>query len=88
MKEFLLKVNLLLDPHLFLGANAVVIGRSNLVGLPVSLLLMHANATVTICHSRTKDMETHLKNADIVVAAIGQANFVSWTTGTCLILIG
>jgi 5,10-methylene-tetrahydrofolate dehydrogenase/methenyl tetrahydrofolate cyclohydrolase len=58
------------------GANAVVIGRSNIVGLPVALMLMKANATVTVCHSRTKDMKSIVKQADIVIAAIGQANYV------------
>ena len=59
------------------GKRAVVIGRSNLVGMPIALLLINANATVTICHSRTKDMTAHLKEADIVVVAIGRANFVN-----------
>lgn len=58
------------------GANAVVIGRSNIVGLPVALMLIKANATVTVCHSRTRDMQSIVKQADIVVAAIGQANYV------------
>jgi methylenetetrahydrofolate dehydrogenase (NADP+)/methenyltetrahydrofolate cyclohydrolase len=58
------------------GANAVVIGRSNIVGLPVALMLMKANATVTVCHSHTHDMKSIVKQADIVVAAIGQANYV------------
>ena len=58
------------------GANAVVIGRSNIVGLPVALMLMKANATVTVCHSRTRDMKSIVKQADIVIAAIGQANYV------------
>ncbi len=58
------------------GANAVVIGRSNIVGLPVALMLMKANATVTVCHSRTRDMKSIVKQADIVIAAIGHANYV------------
>lgn len=58
------------------GANAAVIGRSNIVGLPVGLMLMKANATVTICHSRTKDIADIVRRADIVVAAIGQPEFV------------
>ena len=58
------------------GANAVVIGRSNIVGLPVALMLMKANATVTVCHSRTRDTKSIVKQADIVIAAIGQANYV------------
>lgn len=58
------------------GKSAVVIGRSNIVGLPVAMLLLHRNATVSICHSRTKDTEERVRNADIVVAACGRANFV------------
>lgn len=58
------------------GANAVVVGRSNIVGTPISLLLMEANATVTICHSRTKDLQAHLKNADVVVAAVGRPGYI------------
>ena len=58
------------------GKQAVVVGRSNIVGLPVSLMLMNANATVTTCHSRTQDLQGYLKNADIVVAAIGRAEFI------------
>ncbi len=58
------------------GANAVVLGRSNIVGLPVSLLLLGRNATVTVCHSRTKDIAAVVKQADILVAAIGKAKFV------------
>lgn len=58
------------------GKNAVVLGRSNIVGLPVAMLLMHRNATVTICHSRTKDVEVRVRDADIVVAACGIANYV------------
>jgi methylenetetrahydrofolate dehydrogenase (NADP+) / methenyltetrahydrofolate cyclohydrolase len=58
------------------GLHAVVIGRSNIVGKPVAQLLLQANATVTICHSKTKDLAAVIKQADIVVAAIGKANFV------------
>lgn len=58
------------------GANAVVLGRSNIVGLPVSLLLLGRNATVTVCHSRTKDIGSVIRQADILVAAIGKAKFV------------
>lgn len=62
------------------GKKAVVIGRSNLVGLPVSFLLLHRNATVTIVHSQTKDIESEVARADIVIAAVGRANLVksSW----------
>ena len=58
------------------GANAVVIGRSNIVGKPMAHLLMQAHATVTICHSHTKDLAKHTLGADILVAAIGVAGFV------------
>lgn len=58
------------------GKKAVVVGRSNMVGKPVALLLLQANATVTICHSRTKDLQKELLEADIVVAALGQAAFI------------
>ena len=58
------------------GANAVVLGRSNIVGMPVALLLVKANATVTICHSRTRDLASVVREADILVAAIGQPEFV------------
>ncbi|HXY01670.1 MAG TPA: bifunctional 5,10-methylenetetrahydrofolate dehydrogenase/5,10-methenyltetrahydrofolate cyclohydrolase [Candidatus Limnocylindrales bacterium] len=58
------------------GANAVVLGRSDIVGKPMALLLMHANATVTICHSKTKNLSEVVKGADIVVAAMGKAGYV------------
>ena len=58
------------------GANAVVLGRSNIVGMPVALLLVKANATVTICHSRTRDLADVIRQADVLVAAIGQPEFV------------
>jgi methylenetetrahydrofolate dehydrogenase (NADP+)/methenyltetrahydrofolate cyclohydrolase len=56
------------------GKHAVVIGRSNTVGKPMALLLLQANATVTICHSATPDLAHHTRNADIVVAAVGRRN--------------
>ena len=59
------------------GKRAVVIGRSNIVGKPVALLLMHANATVTVGHSKTKDLPAVCREADIVVAAIGRPHFVT-----------
>ena len=59
------------------GKNAVIIGRSNIVGKPVSFLLLERNATVTICHSRTKDLPSITRSADILIAAIGKPNFVS-----------
>ena len=58
------------------GANAVVLGRSDIVGKPMALLLMHANATVTICHSKTRDLPGVVGRADIVVAAMGKAGYV------------
>lgn len=58
------------------GANAVVLGRSNIVGMPAALLLIAKNATVTVCHSRTKDLPAVIRNADILIAAIGKAEFV------------
>ncbi len=73
------------------GAEAVVIGRSNIVGLPVALMLANANATVTICHSRTRDLPAVIKRADIVVAAVGRAEFVKgdWLkTGAVVIDVG
>jgi len=59
------------------GKEAVVIGRSNIVGKPIAMLLLNENCTVTICHSRTQDLAAHTKNADILVAAVGKAKFVT-----------
>ena len=61
----------------FAGKNAVVLGRSNMVGKPVAALLLRENATVTVCHSKTENIELYTKNADILVAAIGKAKFVT-----------
>lgn len=58
------------------GKRAVVLGRSNIVGLPTAMLLLHRNATVTICHSRTKDLPSVVREADILVAAVGRAEMV------------
>jgi methylenetetrahydrofolate dehydrogenase (NADP+)/methenyltetrahydrofolate cyclohydrolase len=58
------------------SANAVVLGRSDIVGKPMALLLMHANATVTICHSKTRDLPEVVHRADIIVAAMGKAGYV------------
>lgn len=58
------------------GARAVVLGRSNIVGLPMAFLLLHRNATITICHSCTQNMPDIVRQADILVAAIGKARFV------------
>lgn len=58
------------------GANAVVLGRSNIVGLPAAMLLLHRNATVTICHSRTRDIPAVTREADILIAAVGRPEMV------------
>ena len=59
------------------GANAVVVGRSDIVGKPAAMLLLHENATVTICHSKTRDLGAVTREADILVAAIGRPGFVT-----------
>lgn len=59
------------------GKDCVVIGRSNIVGKPQAMLLLHENATVTICHSKTKNLEEKTKRAEILVAAIGKAKFIT-----------
>lgn len=59
------------------GKECVVVGRSNIVGKPQAMLLLHQNGTVTICHSRTKDLKEHTKKADILVVAVGIPNFVT-----------
>ena len=59
------------------GKNAVVIGRSNIVGKPMAMLLTNANATVTLCHSKTRDLKEKCLGADIVVAAIGRAKYIT-----------
>lgn len=58
------------------GKNCVVVGRSDIVGKPMAMLLLHANGTVTICHSRTKNLAEATRNADILVVAIGKAKFI------------
>ncbi len=58
------------------GSHAVVLGRSNIVGLPVAMLLLHRNATLTICHSRTKGLPDVVRSADILIAAVGRAEMV------------
>lgn len=63
-----------IDPK---GREAVVIGRSEIVGRPMAMLLMHAHATVTVCHSRTQDLAGHVRRADIVVAAVGRPGIVT-----------
>jgi 5,10-methylene-tetrahydrofolate dehydrogenase/methenyl tetrahydrofolate cyclohydrolase len=64
----------------FEGANAVVLGRSNIVGMPAALLLIERNATVTVCHSRTRDLPAVVRTADILIAAVGRPEMVrgSW----------
>ena len=59
------------------GKEAVVVGRSNIVGKPMAMLLMHAGATVTVCHSQTRDLKAHCLRADILVAAIGKAKMIT-----------
>ena len=59
------------------GKNAVVIGRSNIVGKPMAMMLLGKNATVTICHSATKDLKAHTLQADVVVAAVGKRNVLT-----------
>lgn len=59
------------------GKEAVVVGRSNIVGKPMAMLLMQENATVTMCHSRTKDLSSHTRRADVLVAAVGKAGFIT-----------
>ncbi len=59
------------------GANAVVVGRSDIVGKPAAMLLLHQNATVTICHSKTRDLAAVTRQADILVAAIGRPGFIT-----------
>lgn len=58
------------------GAEAVVVGRSNIVGKPQAMLLLQADATVTICHSRTRDLAAHTRRADVLVAAVGRARMI------------
>ena len=73
------------------GANAVVLGRSDIVGKPMALLLMHANATVTICHSKTRDLPQIARRADLIIAAMGRPAMVTpdWIrTGATVIDVG
>ena len=73
------------------GANAVIIGRSNIVGKPLAKCLLNKNATVTVCHSKTKNLKEHTQNADIVISAIGKPKFVTEDMikeGTVVIDIG
>jgi methylenetetrahydrofolate dehydrogenase (NADP+)/methenyltetrahydrofolate cyclohydrolase len=73
------------------GRHAVVLGRSNIVGKPVALLLLQKDATVTICHSKTPDLAAHTRTADILVAAVGRLNLVGADMvkpGACVIDVG
>jgi methylenetetrahydrofolate dehydrogenase (NADP+) / methenyltetrahydrofolate cyclohydrolase len=73
------------------GAHAVVVGRSTIVGKPAALLLLRANATVTICHSRTADLAAQVAEADVLVAAVGKAGVVTAEmvkSGSCVIDVG
>ncbi len=73
------------------GQNAVVVGRSQIVGKPMALLLLQENATVTLCHSKTKDLNFHLKNADIVVVAAGKPGFLgaeNFSRGSVIVDVG
>ncbi len=58
------------------GLHAVVVGRSPILGKPMSMMMLQANATVTICHSRTRDLESHIRQADLVVGAVGRPEFI------------
>ena len=73
------------------GQHAVVVGRSDIVGKPVAMLLLHQNATVTICHSKTRDLGAVTREADILVAAIGRPGFITRDMvkpGTTIIDVG
>jgi len=70
------------------GKNVIVLGRSNIVGIPVAMLCMHKNATVTICHSKTKDLPNVVKQGDVVIAAVGKPEMVkaSWIKEGAVVL--
>ncbi len=73
------------------GKSCVVVGRSNIVGKPMAMLLLHQNGTVTICHSRTENLSEICKNADILVAAVGKAKMITGDmikSGACVIDVG
>jgi len=75
----------------FSGKKAVVVGRSNIVGKPIALMLLQKNCTVTVCHSRTADLENEVKQADLVIAAVGRPQMIkgSWLKpGCCVIDVG
>ena len=70
------------------GKHAVVVGRSPILGKPMALMLLNKNATVTICHSRTKDLESHIRKADIVVGAVGIPKFIQgeWIKNDAIVI--
>ena len=73
------------------GKNCVVVGRSNIVGKPMALLLLKANGTVSVCHSKTADLAFHTRQADILVVAIGRAKFITAdmvSEGTVIVDVG
>lgn len=80
----------ILDYHKIyvVGKHAVVLGRSNIVGMPVSHMLLDREATITICHIKTKNIIDHIKSADILVVAIGDPEFVrgNWIKEGCIVL--
>lgn len=59
------------------GKNVTIIGKSTIVGKPLAMLLLHAGATVTICHSRTRDLKVHTKTADIIISAVGKKHLIT-----------
>ena len=75
--EMLKDIGLIGDDRDLRGKHAVVVGRSNIVGKPMAMLLLHANATVTICHSGTKDLAAQCRQADVLVAAVGKPRFIT-----------
>ena len=85
-------MNAQIAPELILeGADCVVVGRSNIVGKPVALLALQRNATVTLVHSRTRDLASHTRRADILIVAIGRPEFITAEMvkpGACVIDVG
>ena len=75
--EMLKDIGLIGEDRDLRGKHAVVVGRSNIVGKPMAMLLLHANATVTICHSGTKDLAAQCRQADVLVAAVGKPRFIT-----------
>ncbi|MGI9301015.1 MAG: bifunctional methylenetetrahydrofolate dehydrogenase/methenyltetrahydrofolate cyclohydrolase FolD [Luminiphilus sp.] len=70
------------------GLHAVVVGRSPILGKPMSMMMLQANATVTICHSRTRDLESHIRQADLVVGAVGRPEFIraDWIKDSAIVI--